>query len=89
MKTLLPLLPVAALSLAACTPTTADQSTLLGAAGGAAVGYAVSGDGDKGKGALLGAAVGAVAGNLIGKANNPGECYYRDSYGNRYIAACP
>jgi hypothetical protein len=25
---------------------------------------------------------------LIGNASEPGQCYYRDRYGRRYIAAC-
>ena len=29
-----------------------------------------------------------VAGALIGNASEPGQCYYRDRYGRRYIAAC-
>ena len=37
----------------------------------------------------LGGAVGAVAGALIGRANEPGDCYYRDRRGNRYIDRCP
>jgi outer membrane lipoprotein SlyB len=57
-----------------------------GGLGGAAVGGTVSGDVD---GALIGGAVGATAGALIGRANEPGRCYYRVSRGRRYIARCP
>jgi outer membrane lipoprotein SlyB len=77
-------LPIA---LAACTPT--DQSTAVGALSGAALGAAVSSDSDRTKGAIVGAIAGAVAGNLIGQANEPGQCRYRDSAGNIFIAACP
>ncbi|MGB4826332.1 MAG: YMGG-like glycine zipper-containing protein [Paracoccaceae bacterium] len=86
MKQLLLAASIAALTLSACTPT--EQSTAVGALGGAAVGAAVSGKGDKTKGAIVGAGLGALAGSLIGKANEPGKCYYNDGYGNRYIAPC-
>jgi hypothetical protein len=76
----------AGLGLAACTPT--EQSTALGAVGGAVVGAAVSSDDDRAKGALIGAVVGTAAGAYIGQANNPGQCYYSDGRGGRYIAAC-
>jgi outer membrane lipoprotein SlyB len=72
---------------AACTPT--DQATAIGALGGAAVGAAVSSDKDRAKGAVVGAIVGATAANLLGPASNPGQCRYKDQYGNEYIAACP
>jgi outer membrane lipoprotein SlyB len=73
--------------LAGCV--TPEQSTLLGAATGAAAGYAVSSDADKTKGALVGAAAGAIAGTLLGNANQPGKCRYRDANGNIFIANCP
>lgn len=79
-------LPVFALSLAACTP--AQQTTALGAVGGAAVGAAVSSDADRDKGALIGAVVGGAAATLLGPAANPGQCRYRDAYGREYIDAC-
>ena len=88
MKTLLLALPAAlALLVSGCT-TTPEQNTMLGGITGAAAGYAVSGDKDKTKGALVGAAIGATAGTLLGQTNTPGQCYYRDAYGNRYIAHC-
>ena len=31
----------------------------------------------------------AVAGALIGRATEPGRCYYRDRRGRRVIANCP
>ena len=81
------LLAALPLAVAACTPT--DQRTAIGALGGAAVGAAVSGDGDKTEGAVVGAIIGATAANLLGPAQTPGQCRYRDQYGNEYIAACP
>jgi hypothetical protein len=32
--------------------------------------------------------VGVAASQLLGPAPQAGKCYYRDQYGNRYIAAC-
>ncbi|PLU66457.1 hypothetical protein BMJ22_27190 [Sinorhizobium medicae] len=40
------------------------------------------------RGAAVGAAVGGVAGALIGRANEPGYCVYRDRYGRQYTARC-
>lgn len=85
MKKLLFVLPVVALT--ACE--TQEQSMLTGAAAGAALGAGVSGDDDKAVGAMTGALAGAAAGAYLGKANDPGQCYYKDAYGNRYIADCP
>lgn len=79
-------LPILTLALAACTP--AEQNAAIGALGGAAVGAAVSSDSDRTKGAIAGAAVGVVASQLIGPAPQSGKCYYKDQYGNTYIAAC-
>jgi uncharacterized protein YcfJ len=71
-------------ALAACTPT--QEGAVIGAVAGGAVGGAV---GDT-EGAIVGAALGGAAGALIGRASEqPGQCYYRDSYGRRYVAACP
>ena len=78
-------LPLLTLAIAACTP--AEQRTAIGAVGGAAVGAAVSSDRDREKGAVVGAIVGATAAQLIGPAPG-GQCYYRDQYGNQYVAAC-
>jgi streptogramin lyase len=80
------LLPLLLASVAACTP--AEQNATLGALGGAAVGAAVSSDDDRGKGAIVGAAVGIAASQLLGPAPQSGKCYYRDQYGNRFIANC-
>ncbi|CAN7529940.1 glycine zipper domain-containing protein [Pararhizobium sp. LjRoot235] len=71
------------LPLAACTQT--ERGAGIGAASGAIIGGAATG---KVRGAAVGAAVGGVAGALIGSASEPGQCYYRDRYGRRYIAAC-
>lgn len=81
------LLAILGLGAAACTPT--DQMTLGGAATGALLGAAVSGDDDRVEGAIIGGAVGAVAGNLIGRANTPNDCIYQDANGRRYVARCP
>ena len=79
-------LPLLALPISACTP--AEQNAAIGAVGGAAVGAAVSSDSDREKGAIVGAVVGVAASQLLGPAPQAGKCYYRDQYGNRYIAAC-
>ncbi|MBL9073157.1 YtxH domain-containing protein [Tabrizicola sp.] len=86
MKRYLLALPLLALPIAACTPS--EQNAAIGALGGAAVGAAVSSDSDRTKGAIAGAAVGVVASQLIGPAPQSGKCYYRDQYGNKYIANC-
>ena len=86
MKRLLLTLPILTLSLAACTP--AEQNAAIGGLGGAAVGAAISSDSDRTKGAIAGAAVGVIASHLIGPAPQSGKCYYRDQYGQKYIANC-
>ena len=86
MKRFLLTLPLLALPIAACTP--AEQNAALGGLGGAAVGAALSSESDREKGAVVGAIVGVAASQLIGPAPQSGKCYYRDQYGNKYIAAC-
>lgn len=86
MTRFLLILSLIPLSVAACTPT--EQRASVGALGGAAVGAALSSDSDRKTGALVGAVVGAAALTLIGPAQTPGRCYYRDQYGQRYIANC-
>jgi len=86
MKRFLLTLPILTLSLAACTP--AEQNSAIGGLVGAAVGAAISSDSDRTKGAIAGAAVGVIASQLIGPAPQSGKCYYRDQYGQKYIAAC-
>jgi uncharacterized membrane protein len=81
------ILSLSALGLAACVATP-EQNTAIGALSGAAVGAAVSNDGDRTKGILAGAAVGAIAGTYLGQTNQPGKCYYRDANGQRFIADC-
>ena len=71
--------------LAACSQT--ERGAAIGGLGGAAVGAAVAGN--PVKGAVVGGAVGAVAGALIGNANEPGKCRYRDRDGPVYVASCP
>ncbi|WP_331373448.1 glycine zipper domain-containing protein [Sinorhizobium chiapasense] len=71
------------LSLAACTQT--EKGAAIGAVTGGIIGGAIT---DDVGGAAVGAAVGGVAGALIGRANEPGRCIYRDRYGRRYTAAC-
>ena len=70
------------LSVAGCTQTEKGA-----AVGGAIIGGAITGDV---RGAAVGAAIGGVSGALIGSvADQPGQCYYRDRYGRRYIDTCP
>lgn len=71
------------LPLAACTQT--EKGAAIGAGTGAVIGGVATGNV---RGAAVGAAVGGVAGALIGNANEPGRCLYRDRYGRRYEAAC-
>ena len=69
------------MSLAACTAT--ERGAGVGAATGAVIGGVATGNV---RGAAVGAAVGGVAGALIGNVQDqPGQCYYRDRYGRRYI----
>ena len=79
-------LPVLAMTISACTP--AEQNAAIGGLGGAAVGAAISSGEDRTKGAIAGAAVGVIASQLLGPAPQAGKCYYRDQYGQKYIAAC-
>lgn len=84
MKKALVLL-VAGLTLASCTQT--ERGATIGAGTGAVIGGLATGDV---RGAAVGAAIGGVSGALIGSvAEQPGQCYYRDRYGRRYIDDCP
>lgn len=85
MKKFLLLLPVLAFGLSACE--TSDQNAAAGALGGAVLGAAVT-DNNPVQGALIGAAVGVAASTLIGPTGNAGQCYYRNSQGERYIDRC-
>ncbi len=82
------ILVIPVLAMTAACQTSNNQSAVTGAAAGAALGAAINDD-DRVEGALLGGAAGAVAGTLLGQANTPGDCVYRDQYGNRYVADCP
>lgn len=73
------------LAVASCTQT--EKGAAIGAASGAIIGGAVTGNV---RGAAVGAAIGGVSGAVIGSvAEQPGQCYYRDRYGRRYIDTCP
>lgn len=85
MKKLLMTLPLVA-TLAACA--TQEQSQLAGALGGAAIGAAVSSDGDKSKGVIIGGLTGLAAGTLIGQRDTQGRCLYQRPDGTRYYSSC-
>ncbi|MEO6298816.1 MAG: YMGG-like glycine zipper-containing protein [Paracoccaceae bacterium] len=85
MKKILLILPILSL-LGACDQLTTSQQ--VGALGGAALGAAVSPDGNKVQGAIIGSAVGLAAGSLISHKDN-GGCIYQRPDGSRYEAACP
>ena len=69
------------LSVAGCTQT--ERSTTLGAASGAVIGGVLTNN-------VRGAAAGAVIGGVLGAvASQPGQCYYRDRFGRRYVDNCP
>jgi len=73
------------LMLASCTQT--EQGAAIGAGTGAVIGGLATGNV---RGAAVGAAIGGVSGAVIGSvAEQPGQCYYRDRYGRRYIDDCP
>lgn len=86
MKPFLLMLPIVALGLSACQTTTPGQNAVIGGLGGAAIGAAVS-DNEL-QGALIGAAVGVAGSTLIGSAPQRGQCYYRNSRGERYVDRC-
>ncbi len=73
------------LSIASCTNT--EKGAGIGAVSGAIIGGAATGNV---RGAAVGAAIGGVSGAVIGSvADQPGQCYYRDRHGRRYIDDCP
>lgn len=80
-KTLLAIALIA--PLAGCTAT--ERGASVGAASGAVIGGVATGNV---RGAAVGAAVGGVAGALIGNAQEPGYCRYRNSRGEIYTARC-
>jgi uncharacterized protein YcfJ len=74
-----------ALATASCTQT--EKGASIGAVSGAIIGGAITGNV---RGAAVGAAIGGVSGAVIGNVSEqPGQCYYRDRYGRRYIDNCP
>ncbi|MCJ8520234.1 outer membrane lipoprotein SlyB [Pseudorhizobium tarimense] len=84
MKKALALLFLSVLAVG-CTQT--ERGAAVGAGAGAVIGGLATGDV---RGAAVGAAIGGVSGALIGSvAEQPGQCYYRDRYGRRYIDDCP
>ena len=79
------ILMIVGLSAPSCTQS--EQGAAIGAGTGAVIGGIATGDV---RGAAVGAAIGGVSGALIGSvAQQPGQCYYRDRYGRRYIDDCP
>ncbi|WP_249693997.1 glycine zipper domain-containing protein [Stappia sp. WLB 29] len=84
------LVGAAALLLAACQSDSQRDRTLvgggLGAATGAVIGAAATGDVG---GALVGGVIGGVGGAMVGSATTPKNCIARDRYGRRYRVACP
>lgn len=72
---------LAGLTLASCTQT--ERGATLGAATGAVIGGVIAND-------VRGAAIGAAIGGVLGAvAAQPGQCYYKDEYGRKYIDTCP
>ncbi|MCC4243139.1 glycine zipper domain-containing protein [Stappia indica] len=84
------LVGAAALLLAACQSDSQRDRALvgggLGAATGAVIGAAATGDVG---GALVGGVIGGVGGAMVGSATTPKNCIARDRYGRRYRVACP
>ena len=72
---------LAGLTLASCTQT--ERGATLGAATGAVIGGVL---GNNFRSAALGAAIGGVLGAV---ASQPGQCYYRDEAGRKFIDDCP
>lgn len=72
---------LAALTVAGCTQT--ERGATIGATSGAIIGGVLS---NNVRGAAIGAAIGGVLGAV---AAQPGQCYYRDRYGRKYIDDCP
>ncbi|MEH6647674.1 glycine zipper 2TM domain-containing protein [Sulfitobacter sp.] len=85
MRNFLAILPLI-IPIAACQ--TQQDSTIAGAATGALIGAAVSGDDDKVLGAIIGGAAGAYAGSYIGRTQS-GSCVYERTDGSRYVDTCP
>ncbi|WP_068086448.1 glycine zipper domain-containing protein [Polycladidibacter stylochi] len=79
-----------ATAMAACSATSKQDRTLvgagLGAATGAAIGAAAGGDAGS---ALAGAAIGGLAGGVVGRETTPKNCTAKDQHGRTYKVACP
>lgn len=72
---------LAGLMVTGCTQT--ERGAAVGATSGAIVGGVISND-------VRGAAIGAAIGGVLGAvAAQPGQCYYRDRMGRKYIDDCP
>lgn len=54
----------------------ANTGTVVGAIGGAVLGSAIAGHGNKTEGAVIGAGVGGVAGHQLAKKNAKHNCHY-------------
>jgi hypothetical protein len=72
---------IAGLTVAGCTQT--ERGATIGATSGAIVGGVLS---NNVRGAAIGAAIGGVLGAV---AAQPGQCYYRDERGRKFIDDCP
>ena len=72
---------LAGLTVAGCTET--EKGATIGATSGAIIGGVLS---NNVRGAAIGAAIGGVLGAV---AAQPGQCYYRDRYGRKFIDDCP
>lgn len=73
------------LTMAGCTQT--ERGAGIGAGAGAVIGGLATGNV---RGAAVGAAIGGLSGAVIGSVSEqPGQCYYRDRYGRRYVDSCP
>ncbi len=78
-------LVLVALAVTSCSQT--EKGAAVGAASGAVIGGLVTGNA---RGAAVGALIGGASGAVLGAVSDrPGQCYYRDRYGNRYIDRCP
>lgn len=73
------------ISVASCTQT--EKGATIGATSGAIIGGLATGNV---RGVATGALIGGAAGAILGSvADQPGQCYYRDRRGRRYIDHCP
>lgn len=83
-------LAVAGLALAACQSDSQRDRALvgggLGAATGAIIGAAATGDVG---GAVVGGVIGGAGGAIIGAGTTPKNCVAYDRYGRPYRVVCP